>query len=139
MQRTFTLFALFCLSLVLGGCSLIGAGIGSAIPRYESFDGASVGSRVRLETPEGASIEGTVTNASSDSVVVAAPERTYELPLDRVRRRSGSHAGTGALIGGLIDLACVVAGTIVIGTAMSNMHGSLLGGWGNTGSFSGGW
>ena len=58
-------------------------------------------------------------------------------PLEHVRRRVGSHAGTGALIGGLIDLACVVAGVIVVGTAMSNMHGSLIGG--NWGSFSGGW
>jgi hypothetical protein len=139
MQRFLTLFALVVVSFVASGCTLLGAGIGAAIPRYENVDGANAGARLRVEADNGQDFEGTVTSTRGESLVLATPEGSYELPLDHLRRRAGTYASTGAAIGGVIDAVCVIASVITIGVALGANHGSIIGGnWSSWGG-SGGW
>ncbi len=130
MQRLVTLFALVVVSFVASGCTVLGAGIGSAIPRYESVDGANVGARLRVEADNGQEFEGTVTSTRGHSLVLATPEGSYELPFEHLRRRIGSYADKGAEIGGVIDAVCIIASVITIGVAVgtSAHHGSIIGG-----------
>ncbi|HSQ64613.1 MAG TPA: hypothetical protein VLM85_15425 [Polyangiaceae bacterium] len=138
MQRLFALALLLLASLALSGCTLIGLGIGAAVPKYTPVDSASAGTRVRVTTDEGATVEGTVEKNEASGLVVRGEGQTYQLPLDRIRQleERTSHLRTGAAVGGAIDGMCLVAAFVLFAVAVENFSSSMRG-WSGM-SFQGG-
>jgi hypothetical protein len=117
---------LFALAVFLSGCfTCIGAGLGAATPRYVEVAYAPLGETVRADTSDGDVVEGEVTASDLHEVVLERDGHAYKLPLDRIRAmmERKTHVGTGAAIGLVMDLLCLVGGAVAIGVAFSNFHG----------------
>jgi hypothetical protein len=119
------IIVLVLLASFLSGCTLLGAGIGAATSHYVPDTYARPGTTVRAQTSQGDVIEGVVTRNDLNGVVIEGDGRAYELPIDRIRRleRRESNIGTGAGIGAVIDVLCLVGGVIAVSAVFSSFHG----------------
>ena len=112
MRRIALLVLFVLLTNVLSGCTLIGMGIGSAVPRWVPDDSPESGATVRATSDDGVVVEGVY---DPNRGVTAIRRADPELPLERIAKleRRSSYLGTGAAIGGVIDtlltIACVAA------------------------------
>ncbi len=132
MQRLLAFALLLFGLLAVSGCTLIGMGIGAAVPKYTPVHSASAGTSVRVTTDDGASVEGTIEKTEADAILVHGEGQTFRLPLDRIRdlEKRTSHLGTGAAVGGVIDGVCVVAALVALFFAAESFS-SAMRGWGN--------
>lgn len=125
--------------VALPGCTLIGAGIGSAQPRWESEGDVEApqrdlyGNEVRLETRE-RHVRGTFVGLGDETVggkrvrviVLDTSEGQQRIPLSdasQVEVKTGSFVVEGALIGAVIDVVLVVA---VVSVASDPLAGANL-------------
>jgi hypothetical protein len=109
------------------GCTLIGAGIGSTIPRMSDvetptqIEAVPRGSEVRVvyfrpfdERGGGRmQIEGTYRGTDDGHAVIERGDKSFLVPLSRIEETrahlpTGSHVTEGALIGGAVDVTLLV-------------------------------
>lgn len=137
------LFAALATSAPLAiGCSLIGAGIGSAVPRYETVDArrrVELGEdlRVVLLRPHraddlmprdgGGHVDGRYAGIHDGvlSLTVDGQAEPREIPLTDVaelRVRQGSYWTTGLVIGGAVDATFIVVALVAASQWENSMH-----------------
>jgi len=133
-------------SLGCTGCSLIGLGIGSAVPRYEptpasSVDELPVGTQLQIKMEDGSRFTGTVQSQSDPFVVrdldTGKTRRVDPAEVWVAEKKVGSQWDKGLFIGGAIDIVVVVLATAFMtlrsqysSMDLSNMR---LGGFGGPG------
>jgi hypothetical protein len=117
----------------LGGCTLVGAGIGSAVPRYERTTNRTrpidLGEEIRvvlLRSPSasdilprdgGGHVDGRYAGIHEGLLAVTIDGRVEprEIPLtdvDEVRVRDGSYWLTGLIVGGSVDATLIVLAAV---------------------------
>jgi hypothetical protein len=138
--RRSLLLGVFASANVLCGCSLIGAGIGSAVPRYEarSWRELHVDDEVRVDLLRPPNAGDVLPRGSGDHVdgryagthdgmlrlTVDGLAEPREIPLTEigaVRIRDGSHWAAGLIAGGVVD-ATVLTLAVIAADSTSRMQ-----------------
>jgi len=125
MKRFIVLALLLLGSLALSGCTLIGAGIGAATPRFSPAPEVVQGDSVRVTTSDGETASGTVARASSTEIVLG-DGRTISIDDVRKVERRSSNLALGAAIGGIVDTVCVATVLVVGAVALTHLSYSNL-------------
>lgn len=123
-RRALALFALVMLLDTASGCTLVGLGIGAAVPRYEPGSPAE-GDRIRV-----GEVEGRYEGVRGDDLVVTTdggPRRIAKREAGAVEVAKGSSWKTGLVVGGFIDAVLL---TTLIATAATADYGPNLSGAG---------
>jgi len=129
-------------SFVLEGCSLIGMGIGAAVPRYQDMpyratttpDELPMGRDVEVTAVTGLGqeqIDGAIDSVHDGKLVVDSGYGPRTISLDHVRTirlRDGSYWATGLVMGAVVDavvLACIVTGLSSLGPTFAPLDFNL--------------
>jgi hypothetical protein len=104
------------------GCSVVGLGVGAAIPRYEdlrpaTFEHVSPGDELRVTTEDGRTSEGKFVGASTERAILSTDKGTRTLEnahVAGVERRIGSQAGAGFGLGFVLDVTMIGMGAIAL-------------------------
>jgi hypothetical protein len=131
-MRIATAILTLVLGVIVSGCSLIGLGIGAAVPKYsERVDPRTLPAGARVLVTEvglvetnGTFVSASNANARNADVTIDADQKRITIR-GEVRRRDGTYWEDGLTVGVVIDFALLVAGGILAAvamTALSNMR-----------------
>jgi hypothetical protein len=113
MRTTLTLIMVLAGAVVLSGCSLIGLGIGAAVPKYsERVDSSMLpaGTRVLVTEDIGRKTQGTLVSATNGDVTVdEGGARGRQTMRGEVRKRDGTYWASGLAAGLLVDCLLTTA------------------------------
>lgn len=128
------LVVLFVITVTLfsSGCTLIGAGIGAAVPNYEPVlpESAHEGARVVVTTADNKELEGTFVTGDREVATLIDGHRRFTTSVARMRERRGSYWALGAGIGASLDVVVAILG-VVAAVSLAQHPFSI--GWGRGG------
>ncbi len=109
MKRRSLLFLLVCALALLPGCSLLGLGLGSQIPHYQTVTHATRGDALYLDMDDGDVVHGAAVVVEPQAITVLGDnhrERVVETKhVKQMSRRHGSEWLSTFLIGLGVDVA----------------------------------
>jgi len=119
-----SVLAVIALCLGCTGCTIIGMGIGSAIPVYERasppwrVEDSPAGTQVRIRMEDGRMLEGTV-ESQPDPFVVHDSRTGRSTTIDAAslwgaERKVGSEWAAGAFLGGVVDVTVIIVGGAIL-------------------------
>jgi hypothetical protein len=118
------------LALSTTGCSLVGAGIGAAIPKYANVTDLQpcVGQTTRLEGASGEVLaSGKLEGYENGNVLVQDGDQRIQIPLEKVakaKRQIGTYWELGGAIGLALDVTAAIVGAGILLSTTSHGGGS---------------